>query len=156
MMDENIKTVGLFFVETIADKALTKNKLFEQLYKIIGHRCNITDLGLPSASAVAYLESNKAKYQIKAYEPRIADTFNKLSKAEKIGQKKALLDVLKILVPKPRDYAVIAMDRYLKMEKDNTITGFYQEYSQFSTSQQMHKTQANDNKSLMRPVISRI
>lgn len=145
MMDKNIKTVGLFFVETVADKELTKDKLFEQLYKTIGHRCELTALGLPSASAVAYLESNKAKYQIKAYQPRIADTFNRLNKAEKICDKKELLDRLNMLTPKPRDYAVIALDCYLKMDRGNTVQGFYSEYQKYAAKQQRNGRMANNN-----------
>lgn len=148
MMDKDIKTVGLSFVEKVSDKALTKETLFEQLHKAIGQKCDITALGLPSASSVAYLESNKAKYQIKAYEPRIADTFNRLNKAEKICHKKALLDVLKILTPKPRDYAVIALDSYLKMDKQHTIQGFINEYSKYAAHQKQSNSMVNDNFSL--------
>lgn len=135
MMDKDIKTVGLSFVENLDKKDMAKEELFEQLYKVLGQDCDLKDMRLPSASSIAYLESNKAKYQIKAYEKKIASTFNKLNQTEKIGDKKALLDVLKILTAKPRDYAVMALDKYLRMDKANTIDGFYKEYSNFAERQ---------------------
>lgn len=135
MMDKNIKTVGLSFVENLDKKDMAKEELFEQLYKVLGRDCDLKDMRLPSASSIAYLESNKAKYQIKAYEKKIASTFNKLNQTEKIGDKKALLDVLKILTAKPRDYAVMALDKYLRMDKANTIDSFYKEYSNFADRQ---------------------
>ncbi len=135
MMDKNIKTVGLSFVESLDNKDLAKDELFAQLYKIIGRDNDLNDMRLPSSPSIAYLESNKAKYQIKAYEKKIASTFSKLNQTEKIGDKKALLDVLKILTAKPRDYAVMALDSYLRMDKANTIDGFYKEYSDFAERQ---------------------
>lgn len=136
MMDKNIKTIGLSFVENLDKKDMAKEELFEQLYKVLGRDCDLKkDMRLPSASSIAYLESNKAKYQIKAYEEKIVSTFNKLNQTEKIGDKKALLDVLKILTAKPRDYAVMALDKYLRMDKANTIDGFYKEYSNFAERQ---------------------
>lgn len=135
MMDKNIKTVGLSFVESLGKKDLAKDELFAQLYKVLGHDCDLGGMRLPSSPAIAYLESNKAKYRIKAYEEKIASTFSKLNQTEKIGDKKALLDVLKILTAKPCDYAVMALDSYLRMDKANTIDGFYKEYSHFAERQ---------------------
>lgn len=135
-MDKNIKTVGLSFVENLDNKDLAKEELFEQLYKVAGRDNDLKDMHLPSAPSIAYLESNKAKCQIKAYEKKIVSTFDKLNQTDKVGDKKALLEMLKILTAKPRDYAVMALDKYLRMDKANTIDGFYKEYSDFAERQQ--------------------
>lgn len=131
MMDKNLKTIGLAYVETLSKESLTKDQLFEHLYKATGRNCDLSTLRLPTNSAVACLESCKAKCQIKAYEPRIADAFNKLTKVNKIEHKKELLEILNFMTPKPRDYAVMALDKYIKLNPKNTIDGFLKEYHQF-------------------------
>lgn len=131
MMEKGIKTKGLLFVETLGREGLDKGKLFELLYNAVGKDADIKKMGLPSNSAVAYLESNRAKLQIKAFEPRIADTFNEITKTTEIARKRELLGRLEVMTCQPRDYAVIAMDRYMKLDKAHTVDGFYKEYESF-------------------------
>lgn len=131
MMEKGIKTKGLLFVETLGREGLDKGNLFEHLYQAVGKNTDIKKLGLPSNSAVAYLESNRAKLQIKAFEPRIADTFNEITRTKDTARKRELLGRLEVMTCQSRDYAVIAMDRYLKLDKKHTIDGFYKEYENF-------------------------
>lgn len=135
MMDRSIKTKGLAFVEALGTGPKDKENIFSHLYQVVGRNCEISHLGLPSDAAIAYLESSKAKCQIKAYEPRIADTFTRLTKVSKIEHKRDLLDQLNIMTPKPRDYAVIALDSYLKLDKKNHVEGFYMEYNDYKLHQ---------------------
>lgn len=134
-MDKNLKTIGFTYVENLSQEGLTKDQLFEHLYKATGHNCDLSVLRLPTNSAVACLESCKAKCQIKAYEPRIADTFNKLTKISNIEHKKELLEALNFMTPKPRDYAVMALDKYVKLDRNNTADSFLKEYNKFKLQQ---------------------
>ena len=146
MMDKNIKTKGLSFVEKLEDKDMSKEELFRQLHETVGKDCDIAALRLPSASAVAFLESSKAKRQIKSFEPRIADALKKLQKAEKSSQKRNILDALKFMTAGPRDYAVIALDKYYKMDKSHTLDSFCSEYKNYAQSQK-------DNSKMIDPVV---
>lgn len=125
------RTVGSVFVEKLSAENLTTKQLFEELYKVAGKDCKLSELELPSNPAVAFLESNKAKYRIKLYDQRARMALPKIDKMKSVAQKKAILDMLNIMSPKPRDYAVIAMDTYLKMDKEHTIEGFYNAYKRY-------------------------
>ena len=123
------KTVGIAFVEKLSAAGLTKEQLFEQLYQVAGKDCKLSELGLPSNPAVAFLESSKAKYRIKVYNQRAMAALPKIDKMKSLAKKKAVLDMLNIMAPKAKDYAVIAMDTYLKMNKQHTVEGFYKEFN---------------------------
>ena len=138
------RTVGSAFVEKISAANLNKEQLFEHLYNITGKDCKLSELGLPSNPAVAFLESSKAKYRIKLYDQKALAALPKIDKMKSVEKKKAILDMLNIMAPKPKDYAVIAMDRYLKLDKTHTIDGFYKEYNAYKNSQKaIDKTAVN-------------
>ena len=61
------KTIGSAFLEKLSAANLTKEQLFANLYQVTGKESKISELGLPSNPAVAFLESSKAKYRIKVY-----------------------------------------------------------------------------------------
>lgn len=127
MMDK--KSNGYAFAEALAAGNLTKDQLFEHLHKAIGGKCSLKELRLPTNSAVASLESCKARCQIKAFEPRIVNTYRQLNQVSKIERKKELLDKLNIMVCKPRDYAVMALDCYFKMDRKHTLESFCSDYN---------------------------
>lgn len=129
------KTVGSAFVEKLSASNLTKEQLFEQFYNIAGKDCNLSELGLPSNPAVAFLESSKAKFRIKLYNQKAMSALQKLDKIKNVAQKKAILDMLNIMAPEPKDYGVIALDTYLKMDKKHTIDSFYKEYNIYQQKQ---------------------
>ena len=129
------RTVGSVFVEKLSAESLTKEQLFEQFYHIAGKDCKLSELELPSNPAVAFLESSKAKYRIKLYDQKAMMALPKIDKMKSVEKKKAVLDMLNIMSPKPKDYAVIAMDTYLKMDKKHTIDGFYKEYDSYQKKQ---------------------
>ena len=125
------RTVGSVFVEKLSAANLTKDQLFEDLCQIAGKDCRLSELGLPSNPAVAFLESSKAKYRIKLYDQKAKLALPKLEKMKNVKQKKTILEMLNIMAPKEKDYAVIAMDTYLNMNKNHTIEGFYKEYNNY-------------------------
>lgn len=125
------KTVGSVFVEKLSAANLTKEELFEQLYNVAGKDCKLSELGLPSNPAVAFLESSKAKYRIKVYNQKAMVALPKIDKMKSVAKKKAVLEMLNIMAPKTKDYAVIALDTYLKQDKKHTVEGFYQEYETY-------------------------
>lgn len=135
MEDKKIKTVGSAFVEKMSAANLTQEQLFEHLFHITGKDCKLENLGLPSNAAVAFLESSKAKYRIKLYNQKAIAILPKLDKIKSVAQKKSILEMLNIMAPKEKDYAVIAMDTYLKMDKKNTIEGFLSEYGRYQNKQ---------------------
>ncbi len=130
------RTVGSAFVEKISAANLSKEQLFAHLYEITGKDCKLSELGLPSNPAIAFLESSKAKYRIKMYNQKAMATLPKIDKMKSIAKKKAVLEMLNIMAPKPKDYAVIAMDRYLKLNKEHTVDGFFNEYNAYKQKQQ--------------------
>lgn len=136
------RTIGSAFVEKISATNLNKEQLFAHLYEITGKDCKLSELGLPSNPAVAFLESSKAKYRIKIYDQKARVALPKIDKMKSIEKKKAILDMLNIMAPKPKDYAVIAMDRYLKLDKGHTIDGFFKEYNAYSQKQQKQENKS--------------
>ena len=129
------KTIGSAFLEKLSAANLTKEQLFANLYQVTGKESKISELGLPSNPAVAFLESSKAKYRIKVYNQKALSILPKIDKMKSLAKRKAVLEMLNIMSPKPKDYAVIAMDTYLKMDKKHTIDSFYKEYDTFYKQQ---------------------
>lgn len=127
----NKKSKGFAFAEILASKNLTSRQLFECLHKAIGDENNLKEMRLPTNSAVVSLESCKIKCQIKAFEPRIMSAYRQMEQAAKTEKEQKIREALNIMDCKPRDYAIMAMDKYLKMDENHTIEGFYTNYNSF-------------------------
>lgn len=147
------RTIGSAFVEKISAANLDKKQLFEHLYTITGKDCKLSELGLPSNPAVAFLESNKAKYRIKLYNQKAMTALPKIDKIKSVKKKKAILDMLNIMAPKAKDYAVIAMDRYLKLDSKHTIDGFYEEYNTYKNNQKNKEKTTINYSTYQKPVL---
>lgn len=129
MMNRKIKTTGLTFVENLSGDNLDKQDIFENLYRVLGEKTELSALKLPSSPAVAKLYSIQAEVRIRNNEQRIANIYQKLSKAG--GDKSDIAEELKIFSAQPSDFAVIALNKYLLLDKKHTVEGFYLEYDAY-------------------------
>lgn len=155
MNEKNIKTVKKEMVDKMSAEGIEKKDLFSYLSEVLSKDCQLEKLGLPSTSAVAFLESSKAKFNINLYNERVKKILPKIDKMKSLPQKKASLEMLQMMAPKDRDFAVIALNSYLKMDKHHTVDSFYKEYGDFRDKQQEKTPQEKisqqiQNKSLIR------
>ncbi len=77
MMNKKIKTTGLAFVENLSGSNLDKHDIFENLYRVLGDKTELSSLNLPTSSAVAKLYSIQAEVRIRNNEQRIANIYQK-------------------------------------------------------------------------------
>lgn len=143
MMEEGIKK-ELLFMEALKHETLDKGKLFSGLAGVIGRDTDLKNLHLPSSPNIVRLQSNLIKGKYKMNQPRISKCMHKILTAGSKEQKQELAVRLKYLTPQKNEYAVMAMDNYLNLDKSHTIDGFYQDYEDFRAGKLNSKN--NDKK----------
>ncbi len=129
MTEKTLTTVGNAFVKKLSMPDLSKKELFISLHERLGET-DIEKLDLPKNKEVVSLESQRAKIRIKSYTDKVQQVLPKIEHMKSKEQQKSALDMLEILSPKDRDYAVIACDKYLKMDDNANIEDFFKDYKQ--------------------------
>ncbi len=109
---------------------INKQSLFKTLHEVAGGE-KLEDMRLPTLSAVVSIKNFEAVKRANDYIKNVTKALPRISKMSDKRKKAELLDMLNKMAPKASDYAIIALNTYLKMDKKHTIEGFYKEYNKF-------------------------
>lgn len=134
-MEDDVKK-SLLFIQDLNKENLDKEKLFSGLYSVIGKDADLKKMHLPNSENTAPLRSNLIKAKLKMHQPKISCYLNKIKATEKKSQKKDLMAKVKFLLPEKNEYATLALDKYLKLDKKHTVDGFYKDYDEFRHKEQ--------------------
>lgn len=133
----------LLFMDSLKKETMDKGEIFAGLCGVIGRDKDLRGMHLPSSPNIIRLQSNLIKGKFKINQSRIAGYMNKILHAENQNQKEELCVMLKSLTPQHNEYAMMAMDNYLNLDKKNTIEDFFAEYEDFR--KEMLKSKINNN-----------
>lgn len=123
-------------IDRLKSPEIDKTTLFKTLHEAIGKNAKLKELELPSMTAVVALKSIAAEKKAQIYTQNVKKALSRISKIANKEKRKDMLDMLNKMAPQPYDYAVIAMNTYLKMDKTHTIDSFYKEYNIYSQRQE--------------------
>lgn len=118
-------------MENLSGDNLEKQDIFENLYRVLGEKTDLSALSLPSSPAVAKLYSIQAEVRIRNNEQKIANIYQKLAKVGSSCEKSDFAEELKIFSAQPSDFAVIALNKYLMLDKKHTVESFYLDYNAY-------------------------
>ena len=139
MTEKTLTTVGSTFLKDLSEPNLSKGDILTILEERLGKK-DIAKLDLPQNRAVVSLESQRSKIRIIGYSNKVKQFLPKIQQMKSKEQQKSALEMLEILSPKDRDYAVIACDKYLKLDEKATTQDFVQAYQNHLNKENMNNT----------------
>ncbi len=155
MTEKTLTTVSSTFVKKLSMPDLSKKELFASLHERLG-KTDIEKLDLPKNKAVVSLESQRAKIRIKSYTDKVQQFLPKIQHMKNKEQQKSALEMLEILSPKDRDYAVIACDKYLKMDDKANIEDFMKDYKRHISQERVSENIIIQQQSLAKMAENRV